>query len=62
MSRDAKNSIGLWVGTVVFMGLFWATLHFGAFRGIPDSWIKPMLGAALALNAVSIIWDLLRRK
>lgn len=39
MSEDARNSIYLWVSTLVLFGAFWASLHFDLFDGISDSWL-----------------------
>lgn len=35
MSTDLKNSILLWVGAIVFVGLFWAAMKFDISRFIP---------------------------
>jgi len=62
MSRDAKNSILLWVGTLVVVGLFWASLHFDIGPNIPDRWLWPMLGIVFALNVLKSVWDLVRKR
>ena len=62
MSRDAKNSIGLWIGTLVFVGLFWAALHFDVGVGIPDRWLHPLLGVVIALNALQTVWRFFRSR
>jgi hypothetical protein len=62
MSRDAKNSILLWVGTLVVVGLFWASLHFDIGPNIPDRWLWPMLGIVFALNVLKSVWSLFRKR
>lgn len=62
MSRDAKNSILLWVGTLVLAGLLWACLHFDVGVDIPDRWLWPMLGIVIGLNVVKWIWDFFRKR
>ncbi len=57
MSQDAKNSIFLWAGTLVFVGLFWAALHFDIGPDIPDSWLGPMLAIVIGANVVRSAWD-----
>ena len=62
MSRDAKNSILLWLGVLVYVGLFWAFLHFDLADHIPDGWMGPLLGVAVGLNGFNLIRDFLRRR
>ena len=62
MSRDARNSILLWVGTLAFVGLFWAGLHFDIGANIPDRWLWPMLGIVVGFNVVKAIWDFFRKR
>jgi len=62
MSRDAKNSILLWVGTLVVVGLFWASRHFDIGPDIPDRWLWPMLGIVFALNVLKSVWSLFRKR
>ncbi|RYF31452.1 MAG: hypothetical protein EOO23_02500 [Comamonadaceae bacterium] len=61
MSRDARNSILLWVGTLVFMGLFWACVHFDLGANIPDRWLWPVLGFMVGVNIFKSIWDFFRK-
>ncbi len=61
MSRDARNSILLWVGTLVFMGLFWAGVHFNIGANIPDRWLWPMVGIVVSMNILRSIWDFFRK-
>lgn len=62
MSEDLRHSIFLWVGMVAFVGLFWAALYFDIAPGIPDHWHGPMVGAAIALNVLKIVWDAVRNR
>ena len=62
MSRDARNSILLWFGTLAFVGLFWACLHFDVGANIPDRWLWPMLGIVVGVNVVKSIWDFFRKR
>ena len=62
MSRDAKNSIILWAGTLAFVGVFWASLHFDIGADIPDRWLWPMVGIVFGANVVRSIWHFLRRR
>jgi hypothetical protein len=62
MSQDAKHSILLWAGTLIFVGLFWAALHFDVVAGIPDRWLWPTVGVALAANVLLSLWNLLRKR
>lgn len=62
MSRDAKNSIILWIGTLAFFGVFWAFLHFDIGAEIPDRWLWPMMGILVVVNVVTSIWDYFRRR
>ena len=61
MSRDAKNSILLWVGTLAFFGLFWASVHFDIGGDIPDGWLTPLLGVAIGVNVLKFAWDYWRK-
>ena len=62
MSRDAKNSILLWVGTLAFFGLFWASVHFDIGAEIPDGWLTPLLGVAIGVNVLKFVWDYWRKR
>ncbi|GAA0203439.1 hypothetical protein QOZ96_002145 [Brevundimonas nasdae] len=62
MSRDARNSILLWVGTLVFMGLFWAGTHFNIGANIPDRWLWPMLGIVVSMDILRSIRDFFRKQ
>lgn len=62
MSRDAKNSILLWAGTLAFVGLFWAGLHFEIGPRIPDRWLGPVLGIVIGLNLLKFLWDFVRKR
>lgn len=62
MSRDARNSILLWLGTLAFVGLFWASLHFDIGAKIPDRWLWPMLGIVIGVNVLKSIWDFFRTR
>ena len=62
MSRDAKNSIILWAGTLALVGVFWAFLHFDIGADLPDRWLWPMLGIVMGVNVVKSIWDYFRRR
>lgn len=62
MSQDAKNSILLWVGTLVFFGLFWASLHYDIGPQIPDRWQGPLLGVVIGLNVLKLAWDHIRKR
>ena len=62
MSEDAKNSILLWVGALVFAGLFWSAHHFEVGAVIPDGWVRPILGLAFALNVLGLVRDCFRRR
>ena len=62
MSDDLKNSMRLWVGTLVGFGLFWAVMHFDVVPNIPDHWLWTMLGIVIALNVIRSIWDHVRRR
>lgn len=62
MSRDAKNSILLWVGTLVFVGVFWACLHFDIGPNVPDRWLWPAFGILIGLNVLGSVWDCFRKR
>lgn len=62
MSRDLKNSILLWAGTLAVFGLFWAWLHFGLGPDIPDQWVNPILGILIALNVLGLVLDHFRKR
>lgn len=62
MSRDAKNSILLWVGTLVGVGLFWAFVHFDIGANVPDRWIWPILGIVIGANILKSVWDFFRKR
>jgi hypothetical protein len=62
MSRDAKSSIILWTGTLAFVVVFWAFLHFNIGADIPDRWLWPMVGIVIGANVVKSIWDYCRRR
>lgn len=47
MSRDAKNSIILWAGTLAFIGVFWALLQLDIGAQIPDRWVWPMMAVVI---------------
>ncbi len=61
MSRDARNSILLWVGTLVFMGLFWAGVHFNIGVNIPDRWLWSMVGIVVSVDILRSIWGFFRK-
>lgn len=62
MSRDAKNSILLLLGTLAFFGLFWASLHFGIGADIPDGWLTLLLGFTIGANVLKFVWDYWRKR
>lgn len=62
MGKDLKNSILLWAGTLVFIGLFWAALHFDVAASIPDRWLWPMFGIMIGLNVLKSVWDYFRKR
>ena len=62
MSRDAKNSIFLWVGTLVGVGLFWAFVHFDIGANVPDRWLWPILGIVIGANVLKSVWDFFRKR
>ncbi|HKP78926.1 MAG TPA: hypothetical protein VJU34_07345, partial [Phenylobacterium sp.] len=60
--RDAKNSILLWIGTVVFFSLFWAARHFDVTTGVPDLWLWPALGVVIIVNVFQSVWSYFRKR
>ena len=62
MSRDAKNSILLWVGTLIGVALFWAFVHFDVASNVPDRWLWPILGIVIIANVLKSVWDFFRRR
>jgi membrane protein DedA with SNARE-associated domain len=62
MSEDLKNSILLWVGTVVFVGLFWASLQVDVIPDIPTYWNWAIPGILIVLNVLKAIWDCARKR
>jgi hypothetical protein len=62
MRNDLRNSILLWVGTLAFVGLFWAALHFDVAANIPDRWLWPMVWTMTGLNLLKLIWDQFRKR
>jgi len=62
MSQDAKNSILLWVGTLVFFGLFWAAVHYEIGPEIPRSWQVPLLFLLIGLNVAKAAWTFIRNR
>lgn len=62
MSRDAKNSILLWVGALAFAGLFWAGLQFDVGAQIPDCWFWPILGVVIGANVLQTVWTFFRKR
>lgn len=62
MSEDARNSIYLWVSTLVLFGAFWTSGHFDLFDGISDTWLWPALPVLLIINVVQTIWGFWQRR
>lgn len=62
MSRDAKNSIILWAGTLAFIGLFWTLAHFDVGADIPDGWLWPIWGIVIGANVLKSMWDYFRKR
>jgi len=62
MSRDARNSIILWAGTLAFIGVFWVFLHFDIGADIPDHWLWPTVGVLIGVDVVKSIWDYFRSR
>lgn len=62
VSEDARNSIYLWVGGLSYGGLFWAALHFDAFRGASNTWLWPVLGLVTLINLAKIVWGFWKRR
>ncbi len=62
MSPDLRNSIFLWVGTIVLVGLFWAMLKFDFLADVPDSWVWPVTGALAVINAIWFLFGLWQRR
>lgn len=57
MSRDAKNSILVWIGTLAFFGVFWAAIYFEIRTPIPDNWLLPLFLILVGVNVVRFAWD-----
>lgn len=62
MSDDARNSIYLWVSTLVLFGAFWASVHLDLFDGIPDTWLWPVVYVLLVINVVQTVWGFWQRR
>ena len=62
MSRDAKNSILLWVATLAFFGVFWAFSHFGMAPNAPDGWQWPMFLLLVGVNVVRFAWGFFHKR
>jgi len=62
MSEDARNSIYLWVGSLAFFGLFWASLHFDFPIGISDRWIWPLFGVIAIIDIGMTGWGLWKHR
>ena len=62
MSRDARNSIILWAGTLALIGVFWALLQLDIGARIPDHWVWPMMAVVIGLNVARSIRDRFRRR
>ena len=62
MSRDLKNSILLWVGTLTVFGIFLAGLHFDVGPDIPGQWDLPIVGILMALTVARWVWDHSRKR
>jgi hypothetical protein len=62
MSRDARNSILLWVGAIAFTALFWAALHFHIGLDIHYRWIWPIWAGLIATNVCLSIWRYVRQR
>ena len=62
MSDDLRNSILLWAGAILLVGLFSAALHFDIGPSIPDRWLWPMVAIALGLNVLGLIRAWRRRR
>lgn len=62
MSQDAKNSILLWIGTVIFIGLVWSADYFEIDTNVPDQWLWPMVGIAIGVNVTKFAWNRVRRR
>jgi hypothetical protein len=65
MTTDARNSIFLWVGGLVFFGVFWAALRFDVLSGHEsalDPWLLPLLGAVGFINLAKLLWGLRKRR
>ena len=62
MSEDARNSVYLWLSTLVFFGAFWACLHFHLLEGISDTWLWPVFTALLVVNVVQTVRGVWQRR
>lgn len=62
MSTDARQSIYLWIGGLVFCGLFWAGLHFDVFGGVSNKWFWPLVGIVGVANLAQTAWGFWQRR
>jgi len=62
LSKDARNSIYLWAGSLAFFGLFWAALHFDWLSGMPDRWLWLLVGIVAGINVAQAAWGFWKRR
>lgn len=62
MSPDARNSIALWVGGLLFFGLFWAGLKFRLLDGLSGTWLGTILSIVSLVQLILFIWGLWQRR
>ena len=62
MNQDAKNSILLWVGTLLLFGLVWASFQYDIVPHIPDRWRDTLLILPIGFHVVRWAWSYIRKR
>ena len=62
MGEDARNSVYLWLSTLVFFGASWACIHFDLLEGISDTLLWAVLTVLLVVNVVQFVWGFWQRR
>ena len=58
MSPDLRNSISLWVGGLIYFGVFWAGLQFDLFDGVSGTWLGAILAILGVVQLIRFGWGL----
>jgi fatty acid desaturase len=62
VSKDARNSIVLWVSVVALFAAFWAISRFELMGWFPEEWVFPAIAVMLLINIIDLFATLVRRR